>query len=228
MPNKQYSSGWKRLAYNSNEYLKINTIVNDTKGNNPHNGNMVYDNGHEYLTYFKRIFKYASDNDLFDERCFEDYYESLYEEINGYGFSGLVNDIEDIKQYDNLISADTKVHYFGNYKTKNENDDKINKIFIYGDNQERLSGYTPIYSGETNTISGYNIGDMDVYPNDADEVTDQIVNNKRFTIDFKLHSDWYTNQGQCEIKYIDDIVMNYLTQMIPSNTIVQIRYTSRS
>lgn len=224
--NKPYTSGWNRLAYNSNEYLKINTIVNDTKGNNPHNGNMVYDNGHEYLTYFKRIFKYASDNDLFDERCFEDYYESLYEEINGYGFSGLVNDIEDIKQYDNLISADTKVHYFGNYKTKNENDDKINKIFIYGDNQERLSGYTPIYSGETNTISGYNIGDMDVYPNDADEVTDQIVNNKRLTIDFKLHGYWYTNQGQCEIKYIDNIVMNYLTQMIPSNTIVQIRYTS--
>ncbi len=223
--NKPYTSGWKRLAYNSNEYLKINTIVNDTKGNNPHNGNMVYDNGHEYLTYFKRIFKYGSDNDLFDERCFEDYYESLYEEINGYGFSGLINDIEDIKQYDNLISADTKVHYFGNYKTKNENDDKINKIFIYGDNQDRLSGYTSIYSGETNTISGYNIGDMDIYPSDADEVTDQIVNNKRFTIDFKLHSDWYTNQGQCEIKYIDDIVMNYLTQMIPSNTIVQIRYT---
>lgn len=225
---KLYTSGWKRLAYNSNEYMKINTIVNDTKGNNPHNGNMVYDNGHEYLTYFSRIFKYASDNDLFDERCFENYYDSLYEEIDDYGFSGLVNSIEDIKQYDDMISADTKAHYFGNYKTRKD-DNSIDKIYIYGDNQARLSGYTPIYSGEvtTNDIIGYNIGDMDGYPNDADEVTDQIVNNKRLTIDFKLHTDWYTNQGQCEIKYIDDIVMNYLTQMIPSNTIVQIKYTSR-
>ena len=61
----------------------------------------------------------------------------------------------------------------------------------------------------------------------TDEVTDQIVNNKRMTIRFRLHNKWCTNKGQCELKYIDDIVMNYLTQMIPSTTIVNIEYVER-
>ena len=59
----------------------------------------------------------------------------------------------------------------------------------------------------------------------VDEITNQVMNNKRFTIKFYLHNDWYTNNGQSELKYLDSIVMNYLTQMIPSTTIVDIQYT---
>jgi hypothetical protein len=213
---------------------------------------MIYDSGHEYFTYFKRLFKHAADNDLFDERCYEDYYQTLDDEINNYGFSGLINDNEDILQYDDfLISGDSKVHYFGNYKTKegeskSEGIPNIDKVFIYGDDAERISGFNTIYSAETTSISGYNLSastedgwieevnpynpqnGLTSHASVIDEVTNQIVNNKRVKITFNLHSQWYTNEGQCELKYIDDIVMNYLTQMIPSSAIVDIEYVSKN
>ena len=233
-------SGWKRLSYTSNEYLKINAIMNDDKGNNPHNGNMDYDNGHEYFTYFSRIFKHAIDTDSFDSRCYGDYFIFM-DEVSGYGFKGLINDNESIKQYDDKLIEDTKVHYFGNYKVRNneeENFNKIIRVWIYGDDDEKLNSYREKYNKEDGVkkllVRKYNLSKNQMiggtpYPSGdtIDEVTNQIVNNKRLTIEFKLNSIWYSNEGQCEIKYIDDIIMNYLTQMIPSSTILQIKYMSK-
>lgn len=243
-----WTSGWKRLSYTDSEYLSINTISNYYKGNNPHNGNMVYDNGHEYFTYFKRLFKHAIDNELFDERCYEDYYATLDEEIFNYGFSGLIDNNEDIMQYDSLLIEDNKIHYFGNYKVKDD-EGKIDKVWIYGDDTYRISGtpeheggFDVIYSAETSgksdSVKAYNLKDSwieDTNPysghTSADEVTNQIVNNKIFDITFRLHTEdgkadshWYDRKVQEELKYIDDIVMNYLTQMIPSTTILRVRY----
>jgi hypothetical protein len=237
------TSGWKRLQPTDSEYIKVNTIINDYKGNNPHNGNMVYDNGHEYFTYFKRLFKYAIDNDLFDSRCFDDYAQTLDDEIVYYGFSGLVENDETKLNYDSFISADTKIHYFGNYKTKNENNN-IAQIWIYGEDADRISGFSTVYSDEVSSqsVSGYILNastttkgwleDYNPYsghtePN-VDEVTNQIMNNKRLCITFNLHNTWYKKEGQEEIKYLDDIVMNYLTQMIPSTSILQVKYQSKT
>ena len=233
-------SGWKRLSYTSNEYLKINAIMNDDKGNNPHNGNMGYDNGHEYFTYFSRIFKHAIDTDSFDSRCYGDYFIFM-DEVSGYGFKGLINDNESIKQYDDKLIEDTKVHYFGNYKVRDNEEEDFNKIirvWIYGDDDEKLNSYREKYNKEDGVekplVRKYNLSKNQMiggtpYPSGdtIDEVTNQIVNNKRLTIEFKLNSIWYSNEGQCEIKYIDDIIMNYLTQMIPSSTILQIKYMSK-
>lgn len=267
-----FTSGWKRLTTDDSNYIKINTIINYNKGNNPHNGNMVYDNGHEYLTYFKRIFKYAADNELFDSRCYDDFYNSLDNEIYKYGFNGLINEDENIKKYDDFLIKDSKIHYFGNYrdnkkhilveknidcepqevnayyskdmriivptnisceeKTVEAKIAEVDNVWIYGQDINRINSFKDVY---VDNVQGYILKDENgmiggsPYPKDdnVDEVTNQIVNNKRFNINFNLHSKWFTNQGQCELKYIDDIVMNYLTQMIPSSTILQITYTSK-
>jgi hypothetical protein len=140
-----WTSGWRRLSIKDRDYMKVNTIMNYYNGNNPHNGNMIYDNGHDYFTYYGRLFKYASDNDLFDERCYEDYYATLDDEIIFYGFDGLIEENEDILQYDDFLVPDTKIHYFGNYKVK-KGDAKsngvpnIDKVWIYGDDSYRISG----------------------------------------------------------------------------------------
>ena len=227
-----YTSGWRRLFASDSEYLKINTIANYNKGNNPHNGNMRYDNGHEYFTYYQRIFKYAVDNDLFDSRCYDDYLSEI-DDIGKYGFSGLINSNEAITQYDTFLKEDTKIHYFGNYKTIDDDNSSINMVWIYGDDKERLSGFNEIYASEASSISGYNLGEISTYSAETsggtiDEVTNQIVNNKRLKIDFFLHNKWYEKSGQEEIKFLDDIVMNYLTQMIPSSTILQVQYNSKN
>ena len=59
-----------------------------------------------------------------------------------------------------------------------------------------------------------------------DGVTNQIINTKRMSITFfvdKFSKEYTWSQ----IKYIDDVVMNYLTQLIPSTAIVDIKYKTR-
>lgn len=232
-----WSSGWRRLKNSDKEYFKINTMENYYKGNNPHSGNMVYDNGHEYFTYFKRLFKYPVDNYLFDERCYYDFYDSLDNEIAKYGFGGLIEDNEDILQYDTFLKKDTKIHYFGDYKRKpTTSDNVVSHACFYGDNdtesiKNKKEKWEDIDTG--NTSDSYILKDDSMiggspYSSEtyADEVTNQIVNNKRMTIRFNLHYAWYTVSGQEEIKFIDDIVLNYLTQVIPSTTILDVVYIS--
>ena len=173
---------------------------------------------------------------MFDSRCYNDFYASIDDEIAKYGFSGLVNPNEDVKQYDNFLIKDSKIHYFGNYKTRSTNG-KIDKVFIYGEDSDRLNGFQEKYSNEANSVENYILNSNKlcdsnnpyrVYNEDnVDEVTNQIVNNKRLLINFNLHNKWYEKIGQEELKYIDEVVMNYLTQMIPSSTILQIKYTSK-
>ena len=232
--------GWRRLKENDYEYMRINTIMNYYEGNNGHNGNMVYDNGHEYFTYFNRIFKYAYDNDKFDSRCYTDGFNWLGGEVFDYGFSGLIDSNEVIKQYDKFLLEDDKIHYFGNYK----NSEDANKVTIYGDwhvygktKEEATSvikksfvlsndsevEFINAVTGLT-TYSGTSLSKIGITTENVDDVTNQIVNNKRFKIIFNMKYDFDTFNGQCELKYIDDIVMNYLTQMVPSTAIFDVEY----
>jgi hypothetical protein len=243
--------GWERLNKNSYIYKKINTIWNYYKGNNPHSGNMSYDNGEEYYEYFKHIFKNAYENDLFDERCYNDYY----------------NEIDDIYtaatiSVNSSDSGDTKVHYFGNYSTAKQvvvelNDDGTVKSRIYNNTDKtgspaftstteakayllkhtEIKGYVDTEKGssyryETDYSIGGGIkinGEIQPYTS-TDSVTNQIINNKKFTIIFKIGYPYDSNDkekvklSQAKLKFIDEIVMNYLTQLIPSTTIVGVEY----
>ena len=166
------TEGWRRLSIGEAKCKMINTIVNDNNGNNPHNGMMVYDNGREYFKYYEQLFKYSIENDMFDERCYDNFENTLSTEISGYGFT--------VSDYYPAPTTEKKPY--------------IQKVY---------------------------------YVEDKNEITNQIFNTKVIRITFKLHKQLFSDgQGDCEMKYIDDIVMNYLTQMIPSTTILQIRYTN--
>jgi len=246
-------NGWRPLRKSDPEYIRINTITNYYYGNNPHNGNMSYDNGHEYFTYFKRLFKYAMDEYMFDERCYDNI-DNDYDEFGKIGFKNLIDDNEYVKQYDNLLVKDRKIHYFGSYYPNNPNEQptSCNTVCFYGEDEDKVDKLEKMYRASLNddefTVENYiltneegkMLGPENPYSQfltgmtcengriiPTDEVTDQIVNNKRMTIRFRLHNKWCSNKGQCELKYIDDIVMNYLTQMIPSTTIVNIEYVER-
>ena len=168
------SGGWRRLSLGETRCKMINTIVNDNNGNNPHNGMMVYDNGREYFKYYEQLFKYSIENDMFDERCYDNF-ENTLTEISNYGF-----------------------------RFKKKNNDYGVKDYYY----------------ESSKIANYTNGNKNV-------ISNNILNTKVIKITFKLHKQLFSDgQGDCEMKYIDDIVMNYLTQMIPSTAILQIRYTN--
>lgn len=215
-------NGWMRLSIHDPDYIKINTISNYYNGNNPHCGNLFYDNGHEYFTYFSKLFKYSIDNSLFDERCYESFYHDLDTEISKYGFSGLISSDESRNFYDNYLVEDNKIHYFGNYYGKN------GKQYIYTYDKPYEEDEIQYYNFTSDGMIGSNPYTSHSGDTDGDGVTNQIMNNKRLMIDFYLHYDWYTQEGQAEVKYLDDIVMNYLTQMIPSTAIVTINYISKT
>lgn len=196
------SEGWRRLKYSDDDYKRISTITNYFGGNNPHNGNMVYDNGYEYFSYFKELFKYACDNYLFDERCFDNVDASIDDEIKNIGFSSLTS-----SNYSNGLTSDSKVHYFGNY---------VNKDLI-----------EVTYDTMTKMDCGNNIYSL------TDKVTNQIMNTKRMCITFyldkfKVNNKFKGDNKWNQVKYLDDIIMSYLTQMIPSTTILSIKYVTRN
>lgn len=65
-----------------------------------------------------------------------------------------------------------------------------------------------------------------------DASTNQIVNNKRLKMKVYLRnknwaSNYENNDGLCEVKYLDEIVIPYITQMIPSSTIFEVQYVER-
>lgn len=209
---KVIENGWRRLKYTDDDYKRISTLTNYFKGNNPHNGNLTYDNGYEYFSYFNTLFKYASENYLFDERCHDDV-DSLIDELNDTcGFKSLSKE-----NYNITINEDSKVHYFGNYLPNEPmHDEKGNLITSVT--------YTSLNDMDCRKYSGNTMIYKNVDVNDG--VTNQIINTKRMSITFFVDkfSKEYT---WTQIKYIDDVVMNYLTQLIPSTAIVDIKYKTR-
>ena len=175
-----WGHGWRPLKSTDKEYLLSTIATNYGKGNNPHNGNMTYDNGSEYFKYFKQLFKYAYENDMFDERCYSDLSAYKEEEIKKIGF-----------EITDEAYQDSKVHFFGKYYTSGATEPS-----------QRLVS--------------------DAYGADYTK-TEQVMNTKRLKITFKLRD---ASDQICEIKYYDSIVMNYLTQMIPSTCILEVEYTT--
>lgn len=108
--------GWMQLTEGSEDYKKLNIIVDYFEGNNPHCGHMKYDNGFEYLLYFKQIFKFAIDNGLFDERYYSGDLSQAIREAEIYGFKGLIPNEDDLcdNNYDDstVRIEDKKIEYF--------------------------------------------------------------------------------------------------------------------
>lgn len=238
--NQAWSSGWRRLTTGDAEYFVLNAITDYFKGNNPHCGNMKYDCGHEYFKYFKNLFKYAYENNLFDDRCYRDGLNDIATNVYPIGFTGLVDSNDSVVNYDKYLFTDKKVHYFGNYLSPNghyhiyTDDENVvnNNVKRHGTNLVESYALNQILNGERGTNDEtYNrkkVTSNSYIGFDGDSVTNQIVNNKRLLIRFHLHSDWYTGEGLCEVKYLKDIVIPYMEQMIPAGTILEVVFSDNN
>lgn len=196
--------GWYQLQNDNPLYLRLNSIIDKFNGNNPHSGNFVYDNGFEYISRFNKLFKYAYLNKLFDESCFYDV-DTAYQEISTIGFSGLtsINDYD--KDYSQFLHPDSKIHSFA---------DVIN-----------ISGQTRHYD-ISNSEWIKSIPDYEFVKDipEADGVTSQIMNTKVIEIKFYLSKEeFFSKEYQEEMKFIQNKVIPYLEQMLPSTAIVKIK-----
>ena len=234
--------GWQQLKDDEYEYYRMNTLTDYREGNNPHTGHMRYDNGHKYLTYFQKIFKHVNENDLIDYRQYEEDDLQYIDDMNSFGFSNLIDDDECEPDYDKFLREDNKCHYLGDYFPPSDRNGwsclsnrdeiktstyKLTDIFrknIIKDDEgnpivENLR-YGKVYS---------DMGEYGDYDEDKiDNVTDQIVNTKRMEIEFFIKNPHeFSKEWLEEVKYIDSIILPYLSQMIPSTVIWRVKYTTR-
>lgn len=243
--------GWQQLREDEYEYYRLNTAIDYREGNNPHTGHMQYDNGHEYFTYFNKVFKYSYDNDLIDYRQYTDS-EDYYDTFEGFGFKNLIDPDECNHDYTKYLVEDDKCHYFGDIIANriNSTGEKVIETFKYVDDAVTTSteynfknadgrlaltskvivnvngkyvNWDTIKYGDILTATSENLQDK------IDGITNQVVNTKRMDIDFYLKSEVeYSNEWIEEIKYLDSVVMPYLTQMIPSTVICKINYVTNN
>lgn len=243
--------GWQQLKDDEFEYYRMNSLTDYREGNNPHTGHMRYDNGHKYLTYFQKIFKHVSENDLIDYRQYDEGDIQYLEDLDTFGFKNLIDEDECEKNYDKYLREDNKCHFFGaiaSHANDEGNDDRLGlsclgkRELASSDNVDSY-GITDIFrkdlimddEGEPKILNlkygkvYENIGEEGEYDEEKiDEVTDQIVNVKRMEIEFFIkNGKEYSKEWLEEVKYIDSVIMPYLTQMIPSSTIWRVKYTTR-
>ena len=215
--------GWQQLKNDEYEYYLMETVIDYDKGNNPHTGHMNYDKGHEYLAHFNKLFKTVYENSLFDtDLVTEDI--DIYSESYKYGFSNLIDEDECIKNYDKYLQEDIKCHYFGDYFDSSGNIVKYDldyKDYMTGTIRKTILGF-----GKLQKLHyADNISDKKY----VDGVTNQIVNTKRVDIDFFLNAEnEYSTEWLEEVKYIDAVILPYLTQIVPSTIILTVNYRKKS
>lgn len=197
--------GWIQLDENvdSEEIKRIESIVDNFKGNNPHTGHMSYDGGKEYLSYFITLFKHALEGNQFNERCYGDAFFSTMNNLKSIGWKELDEGSEGAL-YCYPEYEDRKIHYFGNkLSTTTSTTDDTKKIVSY--NTSLSKNETSLI--EHNTIYGNNV-----------KVSEQIINIKRVDINF------YSSTDISVIKFFDNVIMNYLEQVLPSTLIINVNY----
>lgn len=209
--------GWFQIDGTSETFNAINNIYNEYQGNNPHCGNLSYDDGKEYMKYFAQLFKYSIDNNYFDDRCIDDYNSEL-NTIKSIGFTDIFDENGNYIKYNN-----SKINFSG-YIYDNLNTKNIQKKY-FTQNPSNIDG---LYNSDCyfiegeDTIYSYNNTDISYVDDISNTFTNEynknsVINNKCITININIKDDDYEN-----IKFVDNCITPYLEQMLPSNAIINI------
>lgn len=178
--------GWQQLTSRDYDFYRINSLQDYFNGNNPHTGHMRYDNGHEYLTYLRKLFRYSYDNEEFN---YDYLYENGYMEDDGtieeFGFKGIIKDDLCDVDYDDYIVNDNKIHFFGDkftYSITNKviiNEDDVNDVtyYITDLSAKNVSSYTysinevenGIHVDENNNVT-YNLQHIHTIDKDSSSI----------------------------------------------------------
>ena len=217
--------------------LYLESIIDDTTGNNPHIGNGEYDDGIAYVNGMSEIFAHSLLNKNFigisDDTCSEiaDYKFDLSKQednrkcwfftdncVSGFG----KNKEKIVLKEVDVTSAkcDDAVFYdpeeaLGDDETNNLNSclsigSEARPCFKVGSDETymRNSLVTP-FNPETASYGG-----------NGEAAANSIVNVKNLIINFDLNEMGAMSFSGQMVDYIDTIVIPYLTQMIPSTTIL--------
>ena len=202
--------GWRNVLTQEIEYassvagkhvLYLESIENDTTANNPHVGRGYYDGGQEYLRRMGQIFHYGLENGEFGA-----YGQTECDEIADYGFN---------------ISGETdnkKCWYFGDLEVESGLT-CLSGLSMSGANG---SGYGDTNFEEVEMPECERVGYAE--NPEGGEITDEAAANSIINVKNVELTFYYPYCMSKELrpdykKFVDNIVMFYLRQIIPSTTI---------
>ena len=225
--------GWKQIkeeeisGMTTDEGKKVvylESLITDYKGNNPHIGYGKYDDGSEYIEHFTHLFKKTFEMGLYDR--WKEEAPSVYESAATFGFK--VCEVLDNKKcaFFEDLTPDTDFLILG--AEGNEGEDASGKtetayndgLQPYGENKEKTitnwnsNGYKTVKFPDTPE-------NVDEKPADESQANG-IINIKKLVINFGT-------SGNVHLKnYIQNVVLKYLEQMIPSTAILEYRFDNKS
>ena len=245
--------GWRSIAMSEIQQpntagtlvIYLESIKDDTTGNNPHIGNGTYDDGMAYVSGMSDIFTYSLVNQNFiginDKTCkdikgykfdvttYEDnrkcwYFTDNFNVSSGKsicnedGSAGEGAEIYTFKEGDVTIDrCDTTISYDDPDKMTEENEIKP----FGSDADSHFSPDTPSGYYRTSNLVGFN-PEEGQDANTGEAAANSIVNIKNLLINFNV-SNITANETYKKMlrQYIERSVLPYLTQMIPSTSILK-------
>ena len=232
------STGWEiipeldvknKVAHGIQVY-QLENIINDYRGNNPHVGFGKYDSGDKYLERLSHIFNGAWDEGLINDCIYTCHGDEVgVDEIKNMGFT----------LTDKLID-NVKCWYFVDNNTEN-NLLEIRKSYatvediIDGTEYDIFNGYEEvpykdkIRVGKTAQENGdiHNTSELETFnfetqqtDSNDEAAANSIINIKNISIEFNKYK---YNNDDFE-KYLHDVIMFYLNQLIPSTSMLTVKY----
>lgn len=193
---------------NGIKVLYLENIIDEIKGNNPHVGFGNYDDGSEYYKIFKQLFRYSIRNDNFNDGAYICEENRLEDVILQAGFDGA----------EKLIKDNAKCWYF---KPNEKREGKVK--LVCPDCAEKE---TNVGKGKYDDGTMFLSSDLEPFDYETGEVSSRemasysVMNTKRMEIHFNVEK-FGNDEKLIESykKYINEDVLPYLKQMIPSTTI---------
>lgn len=192
--------------------LYLESIIDEIKGNNPHVGFGKYDDGSEYYEIFKQLFKYSIENDNFNDAAYSCNDGSIDSAILQAGFA----------EANVLVRDNSKCWYF----RPDENNEGNKKLVCVNQKETTFNNGNEKYvNGEAFFISDVNPFDYETKKTSSREMASySVMNTKRMEIHFLTDKFKGNEQFIADYKlFINEDVLPYLKQMIPSTTIWWVR-----
>lgn len=199
---KEGDNDWQEISETDTKVIELKNIIDEYRGNNPHTGFGNYDDGKEYLKMFENIFYFTEKEGLFTDDAYDCKDGELIDDIGRQGFN-LTTHIDNKKCY-----------YFYDLDEYDVSDKMglrrlIPKGTTFQDVDMGLVNGSPWGEDVTNTNKGKNTIQSEY----------SIINVKNFGVEFFI-------KNNDEKNYIQNSVVPYLMQMVPSTTILNISYVN--
>lgn len=194
--------------------IYLESLRAEYKGNNPHVGFGHYDDGESYLERYTNLFKEPFNNGRFDyikKEIPEDYNIIA----NGFGFD-IISDATDNNKCAYFHDYSSDLWLGGEWVEEKDKNGEIQKFFkVTEKNDEKCNSERALDVRFPDTPYGIK--------NIADESqANGIINVKNLIINFNIGTDEKFKKDFK--KYLKEVVLKYLEEMIPSTAILEYRF----